>query len=167
MATNSKDKKLMKKNVLAFITVVCCILSPQVNAAPMGTAFTYQGRLNDGGAPAVATTNGQYVVTDVFYPEGRLYRLHMVQPPVILQQPQSQKVYQNQPVTFSVRAAGSAPLSYQWYDGNNAAIAGATSSDFSISSVQPSHAGSYFAIVTNADGSALSAFASLSVVPSN
>jgi hypothetical protein len=38
-------------------------LSPQLSASPMGTVFTYQGRLNDGGNPA----SGNYDVKFTLY----------------------------------------------------------------------------------------------------
>jgi len=45
------------KSILTFlIFTLLSLLSGIVTAAPLGTAFTYQGKLTDGGAPA----NGNY-----------------------------------------------------------------------------------------------------------
>jgi hypothetical protein len=51
---------MMKRDLvwlgMALVLVVFCSLTISVEAAPMGTAFSYQGRLMDGGSPA----NGTY-----------------------------------------------------------------------------------------------------------
>lgn len=65
-------------------------------------------------------------------------------------------------VTISVSASGTAPFTYQWRkDGVN--IGGATGGSYSISSVAPSSAGSYTAVVSNAWGSVTSDPAVLTV----
>ncbi|OHE89066.1 MAG: hypothetical protein A3G75_16625 [Verrucomicrobia bacterium RIFCSPLOWO2_12_FULL_64_8] len=65
-------------------------------------------------------------------------------------------------VTFSVAATGTTPFTYQWKkDGTN--ISGATSSSYSITNVQTSHAGNYTVVVTNSAGSATSNTATLTV----
>ncbi len=82
--------------------------------------------------------------------------------PTITTQPVSQTVDAGANVTFTVGAAGTAPLNYQWQkDGAN--ISGATSSALTLASVTSSSAGSYRAIVSNSAGSATSAAASLTV----
>jgi glucose/arabinose dehydrogenase len=82
--------------------------------------------------------------------------------PAIVTQPVSQTVTAGQPVTFSVTATGTAPLSYQWQR-NNANITGATSASYSIANTQASHAGTYRVIVSNAAGSVTSSNATLTV----
>jgi hypothetical protein len=69
-------------------------------------------------------------------------------------------------VTFTVGVAGTPPFSFQWYfDGS--AIPGATGATYTVSNAQESAAGSYSVMVSNAEGSAASAAASLTVsVPS-
>jgi formylglycine-generating enzyme required for sulfatase activity len=52
------------------------------------------------------------------------------------------------PVTFTVVATGTAPLSYQWYL-NNVAISGATADYYSIPSAQSANAGNYTVTVSN------------------
>ncbi|AYB35114.1 carbohydrate-binding protein [Chryseolinea soli] len=82
--------------------------------------------------------------------------------PAIVTQPTSRTVTAGQPVTFSVTATGTTPLSYQWQK-NNVSIAGATGSSYTIASTQSSDAGAYRVIVSNAAGSVTSAAATLVV----
>jgi hypothetical protein len=76
--------------------------------------------------------------------------------------PESQSAPIGDAVNFSVNAIGSAPLSYQWYfDGN--LLFGATTSTYTIASVQATNGGSYSVTVTNVYGST-TASATLGVV---
>lgn len=84
-------------------------------------------------------------------------------PPSITSQPLSQTVPLGQSATFSVSAVGSAPLVYQWRF-NGLAIAGATSSAYTIAFAQPTNSGAYSALVTNGVASIVSSNASLAVV---
>lgn len=85
--------------------------------------------------------------------------------PSIATQPTSQTVNVGQPATFSVVAAGTAPLSYQWQNAaTNANIPGATSATYVISSPALADSGSTFCVViTNSVGSATSATVTLTV----
>jgi hypothetical protein len=81
--------------------------------------------------------------------------------PIITQQPVRQEVTVGQTATFSVIAAGSAPLNYQWQQ-NGTAIPGATSSTFN--SLASSVDGTLFSVVvSNSAGSVTSSPAILSV----
>jgi hypothetical protein len=83
-------------------------------------------------------------------------------PPSITSQPQSQTVSVGASATFSVTAAGTAPLSYQWlFNGGN--ISGATSSSYTKNNAQQSDAGNYSVVVTNPYGSVTSSNAALTV----
>ncbi|MFL5754007.1 MAG: PQQ-dependent sugar dehydrogenase [Bacteroidia bacterium] len=86
--------------------------------------------------------------------------------PVITSQPASQSITQGQPVTFSVSSSGATPLNYQWKK-NGSAISGATSSIYSINSVQQSDAGQYSVVVSNNYGTATSSNATLTVTAFN
>lgn len=55
--------------------------------------------------------------------------------------------------TFTVTAAGTAPLAYQWYDNNNVPIPGATTATLALPNVQQSQSGLYTVTVTNLYGS--------------
>ncbi|PYU57068.1 MAG: hypothetical protein DMG56_22905, partial [Acidobacteria bacterium] len=83
--------------------------------------------------------------------------------PSITMQPLSQTVTAGQPASFSVTAAGTAPLSYQW-NKNGAAISGATSSTYATAATTSSDNGAQFTVVvSNAAGSATSSAAMLTV----
>jgi hypothetical protein len=82
--------------------------------------------------------------------------------PAILGQPTSQTAPVAGTATFTVVATGTAPLNYQWYR-NNSAIAAATSSTLSLSSVSLFDAGSYKVVVSSVGGSVASAAATLTV----
>src|ERR1035437_1483539 len=70
-------------------------------------------------------------------------------------QPQSQTVVQGNNALFSVTAAGSALLHYQWrFNGTN--ILNATGASYTRTNVQPADAGSYSVAVTNTAGSVAS-----------
>jgi uncharacterized delta-60 repeat protein len=82
--------------------------------------------------------------------------------PIITTSPVAQINSLGGSATFTVTAAGAQPLSYQWIKGT-AAVPGATTATLTISNVQPTDAGSYSVIVTNANGSVTSSAAALVV----
>jgi hypothetical protein len=84
--------------------------------------------------------------------------------PSITTQPSNQTVVIGQPATFTVTAAGSAPLAYQWQKGGTA-IPGATAASYTTPPTAQSDDGSAFVVVvSNAAGSMTSTGAKLSVV---
>ncbi|MCL4785706.1 MAG: immunoglobulin domain-containing protein [Verrucomicrobia bacterium] len=83
-------------------------------------------------------------------------------PASITAQPQSLSRTVGQSATFTVTAAGDAPLVYQWQK-NGVNLAGANAASYSIVSVQTNDAGNFRCVVTNAYGSATSAVATLTV----
>ena len=76
--------------------------------------------------------------------------------------PASLGVCPGSPASFSVTAAGAAPITYQWRK-NTVDIGGATGDTFNIASVVAGDAGSYDCVVTNGCGSATSTTAALTV----
>ncbi len=82
--------------------------------------------------------------------------------PVITLNPVSQTVLAGNPISFTVSATGSAPLSCQWYK-NGVALSGVTNTSLTISSATIADAGSYYAVVKNIAGTAVSATATLTV----
>jgi len=82
--------------------------------------------------------------------------------PSITTHPSAQTVVVGASVSFSVTAAGTAPLSYQWKK-DSATLSGATSATYSIASAALSHAGSYTVTVSNSAGSVTSNAATLTV----
>ena len=84
-------------------------------------------------------------------------------PPYITTQPQSQIVNVGDPVTFTVVASGTAPLSYQWQS-NNIAVPGATNDTFNLADATVDLSGNvYFVTITNVAGSTNSQAATLTV----
>lgn len=83
-------------------------------------------------------------------------------PPSIATQPLSQTNAFGGNATFTVTATGAAPLSYQWrFFGTN--ISSATASSYALTNLQPTNAGDYTVVITNAVGSITSAVATLTV----
>src|SRR5207245_2685828 len=83
--------------------------------------------------------------------------------PTITTPPANQTVTAGQTASFSVVAAGTAPLSYQWQK-NGANIAGAISSSYTTPATTTADSGSTFrVVVTNTAGTVTSAAATLTV----
>jgi hypothetical protein len=127
------------------------------NAATLTIGSAQTG---DAGAYRCIVSNGQGSATS------QEANLTVQQPsgtaPSIVSNPESATVAGGSPVSFSVSAEGTAPLTYQWQRGT-ANITGAVSQTYSISSVSSTDAGSYRCIVSNAYGSVTSQSASLTV----
>lgn len=87
------------------------------------------------------------------------------QVPTITTQPQDQTVDLGDPATFTVVASGTMPLSYQWLDHTNTAIAGATSASYTTPLTGNTDDGSVFSVVVTsaAGGSVTSTPATLHV----
>ncbi len=81
----------------------------------------------------------------------------------ILMQPMMQHATAGATVTFSVRADGQPPLSYQWLF-NGTPLEGATDASLILANVQPANDGGYSVIVANNSASGVSAAASLAVL---
>jgi uncharacterized delta-60 repeat protein len=107
------------------------------------------------------TTNdaGNYVVTlfnrltKVSSPPARLT---VVEPPRVVTPPVDQRVLPGRAAAFTVTAAGTRPLGFQWLK-NDHILAGATSNRFSVNATRPADAGSYRVVITNAHGAITSA----------
>ena len=84
-------------------------------------------------------------------------------PPVITSQPASQTFMAGSNVIFTVTATGFAPMSYQWqFNGTN--LRWATATNYSLTGVMSTNAGSYTVVVTNFYGSVTSSVAVLVVL---
>jgi hypothetical protein len=83
-------------------------------------------------------------------------------PPTITAHPQSQTVRTGSNVGFNVTASGTAPLAYQWIL-NGSTLTNATNSTLTRASVTSADAGIYSVVVSNAQGSAVSSNATLTV----
>ena len=82
--------------------------------------------------------------------------------PVVLTHPISQAVNAGQAVSFSVAAAGAAPLAYQWRK-DSAILPGATGATTTIAAAQAADAGGYAVVVSNSLGVVTSSTAVLTV----
>jgi len=76
--------------------------------------------------------------------------------PSISVEPQSLTVFEDRKAQLSVNAAGSSPLTYQWY-GNGAILTNATNSVLSFAPATANDSGSYVVVVRNAVGAVTSA----------
>lgn len=82
--------------------------------------------------------------------------------PAIVAQPASQSIALGASATLTVSVSGSGVMAYQWrHDG--AAITGATAVSYTIASARLLDAGTYDVVVTNANGAAASAVATVDV----
>ncbi len=126
--------------------------------------------------PVVATNtfdaNGNFALTNPLQPGvgAQFYRVRIpgatvpVSGPSILSQPLSVTVTQGQSAAFNVTAAGTAPLSYQWYFNTNTSLSGQTASNLTLVNVQSANAGTYSVRVSNASGNLTSTQAILTVL---
>ena len=144
-----------------------------------GTApLAYQWLFN--GATIPGATNTTLLVSGVQAAQGGLYALvatnpygsatstnatlTVLSPPTISGpgQPQPQTVIQGNTATFSVTAAGDAPLTYQWRLAG-VPLAGATNNPLVLTGVVTNQAGNYSVVVSNAVGTVASSNALLTV----
>jgi hypothetical protein len=83
--------------------------------------------------------------------------------PSITAQPQSATVVVGQAAQFSVTAAGSTPMTFQWR--RNGAPVGTNSASYTIAAAATTDAGAYDVVITNPAGSVTSTAATLTVAP--
>jgi hypothetical protein len=83
--------------------------------------------------------------------------------PTITTQPANQVGVAGGTATFSVQAAGTPPLAYQWFHGTEQ-IFGATSATLQLTGIRPNDAGNYSVIVFNGAGFVRSSDATLTVL---
>jgi len=116
-------------------------------------------QLSDAGSYTVVATNGSGSTTS---DAATVIVNPAVIAPSITTQPNAVTVTAGNSASFTVVAAGTAPLTYQWSK-DGVAIAGATATSYSIAAAQTADAGSYTVVVTNAAGFAASNAATLTV----
>ena len=152
--------------------------SVALSVTAQGTAsLSYQWKFNGvdiAGATSATLTFGsvqpenagayRVIVSNVAGPEASAEATLTVNVPVtITRQPQSLVLSAGSPAVFTVAAAGTAPLSYQWQV-NGAGIAGATNDTLTLGSVAPGNAGDYVVVVSNVVGPERSSDAQLAVL---
>ncbi len=85
-------------------------------------------------------------------------------PPIIVQEPQSVKLYPSRTASFSAQGQSVLPLSYQWKS-NSVPIAGATNNTLTVPNVQSSFSGTLYSVtIANQAGATNSATAALTVI---
>ena len=160
--------------------------STVVNAAGRTTlsvtatsALTLHYQWFKNGSPLVGATNSVLVLDNVVTGQSGGYsvvvstafgsqtseiaEVHVVVvPPSITTPPAAQTVNVGQTANFSVTAAGSAPLNYQWRT-NGVNMPGATNAALVLSNVQTNQAGNFSVVITNVSGSVTSSVAALTV----
>ena len=94
---------------------------------------------------------------------GLFSNLALLAQPGITVPPRSQTNRLGTTATFSITATGTQPLAYQWQF-YSSLLAGQTNPMLVLTNVQVSNAGNYAVVVTNVDGSATSAVATLTVL---
>jgi hypothetical protein len=162
---------------------------PQSQTISLGSSATFSvGAFADGHAMSyqwykdgVAITNATsaaYTITSVSLADAGLYSVVIYNPcgsaysypvtltvatkPVITRPPLNLRAGFGASADFTVTVVGGPPLSYQWlFDGRP--IWGGTNSALHLAYVQPSQAGTYAVIVSNAFGTATSSQATLTV----
>jgi hypothetical protein len=138
--------------------------------------LTYQW--NRDGVPVPGATNPELVLSNVQADQAGSYSvdvsdasgtirsqpavLEVLAPVVIAQHPVAQTVVQGADVSFSVTAAGTPPIAYQWFY-NGVPMPGANGSVLNLLAVGPDHAGAYTVVVSNGSGSGSSQDALLTV----
>jgi uncharacterized repeat protein (TIGR01451 family) len=141
--------------------------------APLGYKWLFNGAAIPGATNATLTltdvqaaSDGNYsvVVANVAGSATSSKALLTVNvPPAITQQPRSQTVTNGVNVTFTVTAAGTAPLAYQW-EFNGAVLPKGTNASLTLADVQTTNGGNYTVEVTNVAGAVTSSPAKLTVV---
>ena len=104
------------------------------------------------------------VTNDVGKATSASVKLSVQTSPTISKQPISQVWYEHDTATFSVTAAGSATLKYQWRK-DDVNIPNATSASLKLVNMTASQAGTYTVVVSNAVGSITSDPATLQIDP--
>lgn len=130
-----------------------------------------------GASTAFATNIGGASINVSTGSDGNLYYLSRIdkklykivynlpaQPPVITEQPESITVVEGTDAVFSVTAAGTEPITYQWYK-DSELIDGATAATLTIGSATEDDEGSYHVFVSNEGGNLTSNEVNLLVSP--
>lgn len=183
-ASNSFGTTMSGAASLLFLTPPVILSSPARQTAAVGStvsfsvsasgfgSLSYQWLFN--GAPIAGASAPTLVLTGIQPAQSGSYAarvsnaygsvtsaeatLTAVAAPAITTAPASQTVAQGSAATFSVIAAGTPPLTYQWTF-NGSSIPGATAAAFTIPVALPSHAGNYAVVVGNTFGATVTSIA--------
>lgn len=135
----------------------------QALAGEIGATLTLRSvQKTNEGSYSVAVSNAGGTASS---PAAALTIIGGVTAPTITTQPVAQSAALGGSATFTVVAAGAAPLTYQWTF-NGVALTGATGATLPVTTVQSSLFGSYAVVVSNAAGSVVSSSVTLSALAS-
>ena len=186
-------------NLTNFIGDTINIAATPMKGSPPFTFQWYQGTTNlsdgptgHGGSGYIGTTNQTLAITNAQLADSGSYFIAVtngvgginvqvanltvkVRPPSISSggQPFSIVLLQGQTGSLSVNSLGTAPLAYQWYQGNTNPVTqlsnagdfnNVTSNALAITSAHPADATNYFCVITNSAGSVTSQVASVTVI---
>jgi hypothetical protein len=149
-------------------------------AAPAAPAAEYEVRISRNSVytnGALVFTNGTFALFletgetsgNKWFPDlagGLQYTFSDPPTPIVFtdtNQPADQYIVEGRPVTLNVLATGSALVQYQWYQGNNP-LQDATNASYSLSAVDFTNGGAYYALVSNPVGSTNSRVATVTVL---
>ncbi len=127
------------------------------------TLFNYTGSLSGGPILGTRPPGYNYSLDTNTAKQVNLTVTPTNSPPSITNQPANHVVVAGSNALFTVGAAGSAPLSYQWWFNSTNRLSSGINPSLTVSNAQPTNAGGYSVIVTNAAGSATSSVAVLQV----
>jgi Concanavalin A-like lectin/glucanases superfamily/Immunoglobulin I-set domain len=126
-----------------------------MGGSPDGTEEAFAGAIDEAAVFGTALTPAQIK---------SLYDSRNGSQPNIVQQPTSISVFAGKTASFSVQAAGTAPLSYQWKS-NNVALVGQTNATLFLGNAQLAWSGAQFSVtISNGAGSTNSDPATLTVI---
>ncbi len=132
------------------------------SGAPAGHTYLFHGQIDEVSLYNRALSSDEIAA---IYNASRAGKCSGI-PPTFTIQPIDQSVLSGTTVGFSVSAAGTSPLSYQWSFGG-VGIQDATNATLLLTNVQPGQSGGYSVVVSNAYGFTNSVTATLTVtVPS-
>jgi hypothetical protein len=136
-------------------------ITPLTSPTPTPTPTPIAGAASSPDVAVTAISNAGATFSATFGPYS-VTLLSLTESLQIVSQPIEQFAAVGGSATFSVKAGGPAPYSYQW-NFNGAPIAGATGSSYTVTNAQAANAGSYSVTVTSGGNSVTSAPANLTV----
>src|SRR5581483_2106353 len=141
-------------------------IPPVANSGDTAWVRGQGGGLSTGSAAMTAdhlyitSAHPQHGPNGSFNHAGTISGFILTDKPVVSMSPQPIVTHPGDSVTLNPYAIGVPPLSYQWYR-NGVAIPGATSTNYTIASVDAGHSGNYQLVVSNQYGTAASAVVSI------
>ena len=137
--------------------------------AYLGVTFTNipgatQSVLTLSNIQATAYRIALYASNDFGAVTSRMAILSVLRPPTVSRDPSSVAVVEGQSGTLAVAAAGTAPLSYQWFF-EGVPVSGRTSATLSFSRVSRTNEGNYRVVISNAYGMVTSRVAQIRALP--